>query len=352
MLKKQNVSIKIFEKLTDGTETNLYTITNVNGESVTLCDYGATVMSVIVRDKNSQLRDIVIGYEHISDYENGFDMCGATIGRVSGRISGGKFSIGKKEYQLEKNIGKHHIHGGMKGFAKRMWNAILTENGVVFTLKSCDGDEHYPGNLDARVGYSFDDNGVLQIEYDAISDKDTICNMTNHTYFNLNGHNQKSVRNHEIMILADQYLEIDKSCIPTGKMIDVSGTPFDFRKLRNAGKAFDAKNKGNILKKAYDHTFIKKDDGGYHACAICPDSGISMKCTTTQNGVHLYMPSGMYIPSTVGKYGKSQKGMCAFCFEMQNFPDAINRPEFPSPILKAKEQYHQVTKIEFSNKSI
>ncbi len=347
MLENGNVFVEEFEKLSDGTVTRLYTVVNKAGEKLVLCDYGATVISLLVSDRHGILKDVVLGYEHIADYEKDWNLFGATVGRVCGRISNGKFSIDETEYQLDKNMGRHHIHGGMKGFAKRMWQGTPIRNGVEFNLRSEDGDEHYPGNMDVKVIYTFDDNGKLTIEYDAVSDKDTICNMTNHTYFNLNGHDGDSICNHQIMINADKYLELDQSCIPTGNMNEVTGTVYDFREYTNIGDALDKKNRGKIFRNGYDNTFVKCRDGLWSACAKSDLTGIEMKCITTQNGIHFYTPYGVNVPAGKAKGEKGYKGICGFCFEMQNFPDAVNHAEFPSVILRADEKYHHITTIQF-----
>lgn len=344
-----SIQISDFEKTADGQMTHLYRITNQSGANVLLCDYGASVVSICVPDKANQLRDVVLGYSHIGGYETAGEYFGASVGRCCNRIDKGHFSLYGTDYQLNVNNGIHHLHGGYQSFSRRIWKAKTAKNSVVFTTQSPDGEEHYPGNMQATATYTFDDDNILTIIYEALSDKDTLCNLTNHSYFNLDGHESGSIENHFLKINADEYIPIDNTSIPTGEIAAVAGTPFDFTQYQPLEKAL-ACNSHEQIKNAYgiDHSFVVKKEAPFQAAAYSKKSGICLTCTTTQNAIHLYTANYVDVANDMGKDGQCYGMRSGFCFETQNYPDAINHPNFPSPVLKAHTPYKQVTKFCFA----
>ena len=237
------VRVVNFEPTSKGENTHLYTIENNSGASVTLCDLGASVVSIKVPDKNASIRDVVLGYEHIDGYEFDGTYFGATVGRCCGRIAYGKFTLNGEDYQLPVNNGSNHLHGGFNSFSRKVWLAIVDDkvpNTVLFMLDSPDGDEGYPGNMKVFVRYTFDDENVLTIKWSAVSDKDTICNLTNHSYFNLNGHKSgKVTENHKLKINANFFIPINSNLNPTGEITSVKNTPFDFTEPKLIGNGID-----------------------------------------------------------------------------------------------------------------
>ena len=350
------IEIIDFELTSDKKQTKLYKITNKNGASVTLCDYGATVISLMVPDKFGELRDVVLGYAHIKDYESRATYFGATIGRCCGRIADGTFEMNHKKYQLPVNLKPNHLHGGYEGFSHKMWKAKTTQNGVVFSMKSQDGEEGYPGNMDVKVTYIFDDTNTLSIQYDAVSDKDTICNMTNHCYFNLNGHDGGSVmgENHLMWLNCDSYIPLNNQMIPTGEIRSVVGSSFDFTKKKAISSALSDKNPQVELVHGIDHMFVINRGDEMADCDLAlaaqaesKISGISLKCYTTQKGIHIYTANYVYVSPERGKDNCEYKNYPAFCMETQGYPDAVNHKNFPSTILRASDRYHQETKFVF-----
>ena len=240
------VRVVNFEPTSKGENTHLYTIENNSGASVTLCDLGASVVSIKVPDKNGSIRDVVLGYEHIDGYEFDGTYFGATVGRCCGRIAYGKFTLNGEDYQLPVNNGSNHLHGGFNSFSRKVWLAVVDDkvpNTVLFMLDSPDGDEGYPGNMKVFVRYTFDDENVLTIKWSAVSDKDTICNLTNHSYFNLNGHKSgKVTENHKLKINANFFIPINSNLNPTGEITPVKNTSFDFTEPKLIGNGIDRKN--------------------------------------------------------------------------------------------------------------
>ncbi len=352
------VDVKEFERTQRGEQTKLYMIRNDAGESVTLCNFGATVMSVKIYDKNQMLRDVVLGYEHLIAYETGSMYFGATVGRCCGRIAEGKFPLNGSSYQLDTNHGPNHLHGGRSGFSHRIWDAEIIKDGVRFQLFSPDGDQGYPGNLSVWVSYTFDDFGVLSVSYHAVSDKDTICNLTNHTYFNLNGHGGGSIveSGHSLQVHATSFLPLDRMLIPTGEIRRVEESAFDFNKKRLIGEVLSAgQEKEDIqmdIAHGIDHMFVVNGETDRKlvlaAKAECEESGISLSCYTTQKGIHIYIPGYMRVSA---EYGKDHVGYDwkygAFCMETEGYPDAPNHENFPTTILRAGEEYKHETQFVF-----
>lgn len=345
------IRVFTFENTSDGIMTNLIQITNSSGASVTLCDFGATIISVKVPDKNRQLRDVVLGYSHLKYYDCGGTFFGAVVGRCCGRIGRGRFVLNGREYYLPLNNGNNHLHGGWNNFSRKVWNYEIKGNKVVFYLESPDNDQGYPGNMKIWVSYEFDDNCTLRIEYSAVSDKDTICNLTNHSYFNLNGHGSGDVLNHSLKINAEGFVGINRELIPTGDIIPVKNTPFDFTSEKTIGGGLAKKDGQLEFTNGFDHAFVLNNTGAglqYAATAKSADSGITLECRTTCPVIHLYTANYMKVNRYMGKDGASYGNNGGFCFETQGFPDAVNHPEFPSVVLKKDEKFYSVTEFDFS----
>lgn len=333
----------------EGKGVKYYIIRNANGASVTLCQLGASIVSLRVPDKNGHFRDVVLGYRDLDGYEYDSAYFGATVGRCCGRIRNGKFTLNNKEYHLTINDNPNHLHGGMKGFSRRIWDARVRGDDVIFFLKVADNDEGYPGNMTIEARFSFDDNNVLTVEYSAVSDQDTLCNLTSHSYFNLNGHTNGSINNHSLKINSNSFIPVDETLIPTGEIRKVENTAFDFRNNRKISDGLAQGHEQIDIAKGYDHSFvIDKEENTLGLCATAEseESGIKLECYSTQPIVHLYTAN--YVSVEKGKRDTSYLEYSGFCFETQGYPDAINHPEFPSNVLKANEKYKQTTKFAFS----
>ena len=329
------------------------------GESVTLfeirtpeltarvLDYGATVQALLAADKDGKPVDVVLGHDTIEGYETHDGYLGACVGRVANRIGGAEFTLNGRTYRLAKNDGQNHLHGGLRGFDKYIWDAEVLEDGVKFSRVSKDSEEGYPGNLTVSITYRVQ-NGALSITYDAKSDQDTLCNLTNHSYFNLNGGG--SALSHVLQINAERFLENSAECMPTGKILPVDGTPFDFRAGKPVGQDIGATNQQLQNCGGYDHNFCLPDTGALTEAAVLssPESGITMKTLTTMPGMQLYTAN--FLGPWAGKGGAVYDKRGAVCLETQFYPNAMRCEGFRKPILKAGEMYHQVTVYEFSNK--
>ena len=337
-----------YKMTNDGRAAKTYTITNAQGASVTISDFGGIITQLLVPDKDGELRDVVLGYDGASDYENGGGYLGALIGRYGNRIAKGKFTLNGKDYQLATNDGDNHLHGGDIGFDKCFWQVSEIPQGLKLSLESPDGDEQYPGNLKMEVSYVFDDDNCLTIDYRAVSDQDTICNLTNHAYFNLDGHDGGSVEDHVLKLYASAFTPTNEGSIPTGEISDVAETPFDFRVAKVIGRDIEVDCEQLKWAGGFDHNFVlDKASGemGKVADVHSTKSGIRMITESTQPGVQFY--TGNYLDGNVGKGGVVYQKRGGFCLETQNFPDAINHDNFPSAILKAGETYKELTKYRF-----
>ncbi|HVZ96408.1 MAG TPA: aldose epimerase family protein [Chitinophagaceae bacterium] len=326
----------------DGKPVYLYTLTNASGNGVTITNYGGTVTSFIVPDKNGNKSSIIIGFDSLSEYLRQPPYFGALIGRYGNRIGNAKFTLSDSTYHLAANNGKNSLHGGLKGFDKVVWDAWVADSTVPsLTLKyvSKDGEEGFPGNLSVTVVYSFTDSNELKIQYAATTDKPTPVNLTNHSYFNLTGDVNNTILGHKLMIDADYYTPVDTSLIPTGEIKAVKGTPFDFTTAKPIGRDMDAVPGG------YDHNWVLNNKNGSLAkVAVLSDSisGRTLEVYTTQPGLQFY--AGNFLDgSFINHDGKPIKLHTALCLETQHFPDSPNKPNFPSTILKPGEKYEQTT---------
>lgn len=323
-------------------DTYLYTIIDGN-YSVSITDFGAAVVSFKCPDKFSNTTDIVLGYDNAEGYSKLNGYLGATVGRFANRIKNGEFTLNGKKYTLLKNDGQNSLHGGKNCFSNKMFSVSENGNSLKFSALSEDLEEGFPGKLDFSVTFTLN-SGKLIIDYYAISDKDTIINITNHSYFNLNG--KGNIYDTFIKINADRFCRNDSSCLPTGEKVYVENTDMDLRSFKKLGDVLnsdypDIKNTGGI-----DHNFIYTDEKVFNELHLCAESyseksGIKLACFTTLPGVQLYTANSLNEPN--GKGGSSYSKHEAFCLETQNFPDAINQPSFPSPILKSGEEYKTTT---------
>lgn len=338
-----------FGAVKDGKMAYLYTIANQKGMKITVTDFGAALVNVFVPDKDGNLKDVVLGYDDAPGYEKGGASFGAPVGRNANRIGGASFEINGVTYQLEKNDnGENNLHSGNDYYNKRFWSvAEEKEDSITFSLHSPDGDQGYPGALDMHVTYELTADGILRMKYEAVPDKDTIINMTNHSYFNLGGHDSKDVLNHKITIDADYFTRADAQSIPTGELVETTGTPMDFRSPHAIGERIDADYEATRLGGGYDHNWVLKNDGKFAKVAEAADeeSGIVMEVWTDLPGMQVYTAN--FLDNEPGKGGCTYQKRAAVCFETQYFPDAIHHENFAAPVTKAGETYRTVTEYRF-----
>jgi aldose 1-epimerase len=347
-------SAENFKTAIDGKQINLYVLKNGNMQ-VAVTNYGARIVSIVVPDKNGNPTDVSVGYDAVQPYTEGGDTYfGAIVGRYGNRIAKGKFKLDGKEYTLATNNGANHLHGGTKGFSREVWNAQQpNDSTLVLNYVSKDGEEGYPGNLNAKVTYTVLNNDQLKIDYEATTDKNTVLNLTNHTYFNLNGQGSGTINNHLVMINADKYTPVDSTLIPTGKFEPVKGTPLDFTSPATIGaRVDDSSNQQIKFGHGYDHNFVLNTKGNINTKAaevIGDESGIVMDVYTLQPGLQFYGGNFMDGSHTL-KEGKKDDHRTAFCMETQHYPDSPNQPNFPSTELKPGQQYKSTTIYAFSVK--
>lgn len=333
----------LFGTTVQGEEVYAYTLTG-EGIAARILTYGATVQALWVPDKNGKPVDVVLGYDSIGQYEENDGYLGACIGRVGNRIGKGSFTLNGETYCLACNDGENHLHGGLRGFDKCIWDATELTDGVRMTRLSPDGEEGYPGNLQVSVSYRLIGH-ALQIAYEASSDRDTLCSLTNHTYFNLTGGG--TVRDHLLQVDADRFLENDEGCLPTGVRLRMEGTPFDFRQEKPIGADMDKPHIQLSRCGGYDHNFCLNPGDG-HAPSVrltSPASGITMTVTTTMPGVQVY--TGNFLTDREGKNGVRYGKQGAVCLETQFYPNAMACAEFEKPILRRGERYYHVSTYGF-----
>lgn len=342
-----SISKKSFGKTKNEEAVSLYTLENKSGMKAVVSDFGAVLVSLFVKDKNGNLLDVVWGYDNVEGYENNGVYLGSTIGRNSNRIGKSKYTLNGKEYILEQNDGQNNLHGGFNGYNARMWETQLdeTNNAVTFVLQSKDMDQGFPGNAEVKVTYTLTDENSLKLSYEAHSDADTIFNLTNHSYFNLDGADSDTVLNHKVIINADSFTEADAESIPTGRILDVAGTPMDFRQYREIGKDIDADYEPLRFGAGYDHNFVLSKTNGPVAKMHSDNSKITMEVYTDLPGMQLY--TGNFLAGELGKNNKKYARRSAACFETQYFPDAINHDNFESPVFKAGDKYETTTTYKF-----
>lgn len=351
---KSGLNTQNFEGTVDGKTTKLAILTNNNGLEVTVLNYGAKIVSLMTPGKDGRFVDVVTGHNNLEEYLNSEEpFFGAVCGRTGNRIAKGKFTLEGKEYQLAVNNGPNSLHGGLKGFNAVVWDMQeIGKQAVKLTYLSKDGEEGYPGNLSVEMIYRLTDDNAFEIEYKATTDKTTILNLTNHSYFNLSGAGDKSVHDHLLTLHAKTYLPTDDTAIPYGKPEPVAGTPFDFTTEHTIGERIEEDFEQLHFGRGYDHTFVfDKKEGEYAHALTCisPKTGIQMDIATTEPGVQMYTGNWM-TGEFEGKLGQRYPARSAVCFETQHFPDAINKPEYPSVILKVGETFNSKTSHKFSVK--
>ncbi|HPK72596.1 MAG TPA: aldose epimerase family protein [Vicinamibacterales bacterium] len=331
----------------EGQPVDLYTLVNANGVTAKLITYGALLTELHVPDRTGQLADVVLGFRTLAEYEGGHPYFGATIGRVGNRIANAKFRLDGRDYALAANDGPNHLHGGLRGFDKRVWKGqvVPAPSGaaVRFTYASADMEEGYPGALTATVTYTLTPANELRLDYTATTDKPTIVNLTNHSYFNLSGEGQGTILDHELMLMADRFTPVGAGLIPTGEIAAVRGTPMDFTRATAIGARIGEVPGG------YDHNYVLSHGGGVLAMSATvrdPQTGRTMDVLTTEPGIQLY--TGNFLDGTLtGKAGRAYVQHAGFCLETQHFPDSINHPNFPPVVLRPGAAYRTTTVYRF-----
>jgi aldose 1-epimerase len=344
---KTRVTKQGFGHTAEGTPVDIYTLDDGKVE-VRIMTYGGIIVSVRTPDRNGKLDDVVLGYDSVDKYIEKTPYFGAIVGRYANRIAHGSFRLDGKTYSIPKNDGDNALHGGVRGFDKVVWGAREIPDGVELTYVSKDGDQGFPGTLSTTVRYTLS-GGALRIEYSANTDKDTVLNLSNHSYFNLAGQGNGDVLGHVVKIDASRMTPVDAALIPTGELKSVEGTPFDFRKPHAIGERINADDVQLHLGKGYDHNFVLDHPAGQLAEAAEvyePTTGRILQVLTTEPGVQFY--TGNHLDGSItGKEGRVYKPQFAFCLETQHFPDSPNHPAFPTTELKPGQEFHSTTVFQF-----
>lgn len=341
-----------FSSKIDNQQVNLYTLHNKKGMRVLLTNFGARIVAAYVPGKDGKLTDVVLGFSKATDYNNPEEpYFGTIVGPFGNRIAKGTFTLNGKTYKLPTNNGPNTLHGGFKGVHFAVWAGKQDGNTVTFTYTLPDGNEGFPGNIEMKVAYSLDENDQLHVDYYATSDKETVINLANHAYFNLNGEGSGSILHHQLQLFADRYTPVDSTLIPTGELAAVKDTPFDFTKGKAIGKDIGAANVQLSYGKGFDHNFVlrgTKVNGLNHAARLTGDqSGIVMDIYTDEPGIQFY--SGNFMAEHVTlKNGAKDSFRTGLCLEPQHFPDSPNQPKFPSTVLKPGQKYHTRSIYAFS----
>jgi aldose 1-epimerase len=348
------VNKKFYDTTPEGKEVTEFTLTNIHGMVMSVINYGCTITSLSVPDRNGVFEDVVLGFDNLEGYLQSTEYIGCIVGRFANRIAFGKFSLDGNEYTLATNLPPHHLHGGAQGINHAVWEAeeIETENsvGVRFKHLSPDGDEGFPGNLHLEIKYLLGNDNTVSFEYNAVTDKSTIINLTQHSYFNLNG-GKEDILDHELTIYADQFIPTDALMIPTGELKNVDNTPFDFRKSKIVGQDISLEDEQLKRGDGYDHTFVIKhtsEDLQHAATLYEKKSGRKMDVYTSEPGVQVYTAN--FLKSNApGKGETPLTRRLGICLETQHFPDSPNQPSFPSVELKPGEKYYSKTVLTFRN---
>lgn len=345
------ITVRSFGKTSDGLDAQLFILDN-GKMSVYITDFGAHIVSINVPDKNGILTDVVLGADEVAAYSGNIDYMGATIGRFANRIEKGRFTLNGKDYEVAVNNGPNHLHGGIDGFNHKMFDAYIDGETLKLSRLSPDGEEGYPGNLKFSVSFTLKLDNTLDIEYEAVSDADTIVNFTNHAYFNLNGAlSDKTIYNHSLMIDAEAFCRGDKDCLADGTIVPVRNTDMDFRRPVLLGDILDSDYEDIAMTGGIDHNFVlSMQKGNYKKAAelYCEATGICLECYTDQPGIQVY--TGNVTDYKNGKFGAYYGKHCAICLETQTFPNSTSYSYFPSPILKADEKFYSKTSYKFMNK--
>jgi len=348
-----NITKESFGKTGDGENVDLYTLTNNLGMQAKIMNYGGIVVSLKVPDRNGKMDDVVLGFNDLDSYLKGHPYFGAIVGRYGNRIAKGRFTLNGVEYKLAVNNGENHLHGGIKGFDKVVWTAkeMRTKMGPALSLTyiSKDGEEGYPGTLTATVVYTLTNNNELKLDYTVTTDKDTVSNLTHHSYFNLAGEGNGDILSHILTLNGSRFTPTDAGSIPTGELKAVAGTPFDFLKPNVIGKRINDQDQQLQYGSGYDHNFVVNGKSGSLRSAATvyePTSGRVLEVWTTEPGVQFY--TGNFLDGTLtGKSGKVYQKRFGFCLETQHYPDSPNHPAFPTTTLKKGATYRSTTVYRF-----
>ncbi|MBK9166543.1 MAG: galactose mutarotase [Bryobacterales bacterium] len=354
--REAGISKQAFGRADDGSAADLYILTNSHGARAAITNKGGTLVRLEMPDRDGKLADVVLGFDSAEGYRGRNSYVGSLIGRYGNRIAQGRFTLNGVTHELARNNGENHLHGGIRGFDKVLWSAQerITPDGPALELRytSADGEEGYPGRLDVKVTYTLTDDNELRIVYEATTDKDTIVNLTNHAYFNLAGPDSENILDHELRIQAKEYTPVDRGLIPSGPPQPVEGTPFDFTVPTAIGARIDDDHEQLRFGNGYDHNFVLAREAGAMKLAAEvyePASGRAMEVWTTEPGVQFYT-ANHFDGSIVGKGGRAYPKRFGFCLETQHFPDSPNRPDFPSPVLRAGDTYRTETRLKFSTR--
>ncbi|MCZ2473781.1 galactose mutarotase [Aquirufa ecclesiirivi] len=352
-----SLTSKPFGKTQAGEPVTLYTLKNTSGMEVQIMNYGGIITKILCPDKNNQMEDVVLGYETLQEYEKGSPYFGAIIGRYGNRIAKGKFSLDSKNYELyTQNMG-NHLHGGKVGFDKVVWKVLAAEGDdkgskLVLSYLSKDGEEGYPGNLQVQVTYTLSPANELGIEYKATTDKATVLNLSNHTYFNLSGNTKRDITGHQVQLNANKLVAVDETLIPTGELLDVKGGAFDFLQPHLISERVDADDIQIKRGGGYDHCVVFDKAPGVFAKVgkvTDPVSGRSVELSTSEPATQFY--TGNFLNGTYsGKYGVNYTKRMGFCLETEHFPDSPNHPSFPSTVLRPGQTYASKTVYQFTHK--
>ncbi len=349
---RADIKKELFGKMPDGRGVDIFTLTNKNGVEVRIMSYGGIIVSIKVPDKQGRAGDVVLGFDNLEGYLKGHPYFGAIVGRYGNRIGNARFSLNGVEYKLAANNDQNHLHGGLTGFDKVIWAAKIDGNTLELSYLSRDGEEGYPGNLSVKVRYTLTDRNELKIDYFATTDKDTVVNLTNHSYFNLAGQGSGDILKHRLSIEASSFTPVDSGMITTGEIKKVVGTPFDFLKPTEIGARVDADDQQLKFGRGYDHNWVINGKPGTLRLAARvdePSSGRQMEVWTTEPGVQFYI--GNFLDGTLtGKENKVYKFRYGFCLETQHFPDSPNKSSFPSTVLRKGASYKTTTIYKFSVK--
>lgn len=346
------VTSETFGQLKDGREVNLFTLTNQNGVTAKVSDFGALLIGVLVPDKNGKLKDLTHGFDDLAGWEENAPYFGATVGRFGNRIANGKFTLEGTEYNLAKNNEPAgipcHLHGGLVGFSHQLWSGRIIPNGVELTYLSKDGEEGYPGDLNVTLTYTLNEDNELTWKAEATTTRATPVNMIHHSYWNLSGDPTTPISNHFLTLHADRYLATDDGMIPTGEQRPVDGTPMDFREPTEMGLRADENYESLKQGNGYDHAWVINGEGlRLAAKATDPETGRTLEVFTDQPGIQFYAAN--YLDGTTpGKGGVKYERRTAFCLETEAFPDGPNKPEFPNCILRPEETYLHTMVHKFS----
>jgi aldose 1-epimerase len=353
MTSKLSVQKKEYDTMKDKT-VHQFTLTNVNGIEVRIIEFGGIVTHLFVPDRDGRVEDIVLGFDELKKYQEKQPYFGALIGRYGNRIANSQFELNGEMYDLTVNETPHHLHGGIEGFDKRIWKGEVIKKddrvGVALKLTSPDGDQGYPGTVEVTVVYTLNNQNDLHIQYEATTDKATPINLTNHSYFNLNGAGGEGVDNHELMLAAAEITAVDDKLIPTGELMAVENTPFDFQRAKPIGQEIENQHPQMVESVGYDHNFVFSDVSNElkkQATVCAPNSGRTMEVWTSELGVQLYVPNYQGEKTIEGKNGTIYEGRAAFCLETQHFPNSPNQADFPNTILEAGDTYRSETIYRF-----